>query len=84
MSTWEYQISEAIRENRNGQTMHFTIQKGHLRVIVRNSGCTLNLTKLPGNIGLHWIKYEPSADDESAGEAAKWIADEMRRMEAGT
>ena len=84
MSTWEYQISKAIRENRNKQIMQITVREDKIHVLVKGGGCTLDLTRLPDNINLHWIKYDPSGYDESAAEAARWIAAELRRLEAGT
>ena len=66
-------ITEAIKSNRANGTMYICLHNGNLEILVQPSTMTINISKLPNEIGKPWVRFEPSVSDETPEEAAPYL-----------
>ena len=66
-------IIEAIERNRTGGTMYICLHEGSLEMLMQPSTMTINISKLPDEIGKPWVRFEPSVSDETPEEAAPYL-----------
>ena len=77
------QITEAIKDNIGEHVMHFCLHNGNLEILVKSSGVTIDISKLPNQINKKWIKLDPSGlYDETPEEVAPFIWKQIQEAAA--
>ena len=66
-------ITEAIKNNRANATMYICLYEGNLEILVQPSTLTINISKLPDEIGKPWVKFEPSGHDDNPEYEAPYL-----------